>query len=129
MPRGGARPNSGPKKGSKYPRTLEKIEARELVRKLVTAQLRPLIAAQLANAQGIKYLAVRQKSTGRFLRRVGAGDRRTHDPDTEIIEVWEKDPSIQAAVELLNRALDKPTEQVQVTGEDGGPVVFRWQQS
>jgi hypothetical protein len=42
--------------------------------------------------------------------------------DEEIIEVWEKDPSVQAYTDLLNRALDKPAEQVQVTGADGGPL-------
>jgi len=31
----------------------------------------------------------------------------------EIIEVWEKDPSVQAFTDLLNRALDKPAEQKQ----------------
>ncbi len=30
----------------------------------------------------------------------------------EIIEVWEKDPSIHAFTDLMNRALDKPKEQV-----------------
>ena len=28
----------------------------------------------------------------------------------EIIEVWEKDPSVQAFTDLMNRALDKPAE-------------------
>ncbi len=30
----------------------------------------------------------------------------------EIVEVWEKDPSIHAFTDLMNRALDKPKEQV-----------------
>ena len=30
----------------------------------------------------------------------------------EVVEVWEKDPSTQAFTDLLNRALDKPREQV-----------------
>jgi hypothetical protein len=38
-------------------------------------------------------------------------------PDTEahedIIEVWEKDPSVSAFTDLMNRALDKPKEQEQ----------------
>ena len=67
--------------------------------------------AQIAQAQGIKFLIARLKSTGKFIRRVGASDPRTHDPDTEIIEVWEKDPSVQAFTDLLNRAADKPKEQ------------------
>jgi hypothetical protein len=35
---------------------------------------------------------------------------------------------VQAFTDLLNRALDKPAEQVQVSGADGGPLVIRWQQ-
>jgi hypothetical protein len=39
----------------------------------------------------------------------------------EIIEIWEKEPSVAAFTDLLNRALDKPQEQVQefkITGDD-----------
>jgi hypothetical protein len=132
MPGESARINGrkgGRPKGSKAPHTLEKLAAREAVRVQITAALAPIVEAQIANAIGIKYLVVRQKSTGRFLRRVGATDSKTHDPDTEIIEIHEKDPSVQAAVELFNRALDKVTEQVSLTGADDGPVVFQWQQS
>ena len=42
----------------------------------------------------------------------------------EIIEVWEKDPSVQAFTDLMNRTLDKPAEQVKVTGADDGPVTL-----
>lgn len=53
---------------------------------------------------------------------------QAHADDEEIIEVWEKDPNIQAYADLMNRALDKPAEQVKVTGADDGPIehVFRW---
>ena len=42
--------------------------------------------------------------------------------------IFTKDPSVQAFTDLMNRALDKPAEQVKVTGEDGGPVVFKWKE-
>jgi hypothetical protein len=42
----------------------------------------------------------------------------------EIIEVWEKEPSTQAAADLLNRALDKPTESVDV--DFTGSLVMSW---
>lgn len=108
----------GPKKGTKYKPTLAKEAAREVARALITAQLEPLIAAQIANAQGIKYLVVRDKTSGKFLR-VPKNAAEKLDPTEEIIEVWEKDPSVQAFTDLLNRALDKPKEQAQdvnVTG-------------
>jgi hypothetical protein len=114
--RGGARPGAGRKKG---PQRLEKEAARELVRALVLAKIDTLVEAQIANAMGIKYLVVREKRTGKFLR-VGSKRAGALKDDEEIIEVWEKDPSIHAFSDLLNRAIDKPAEQVQeikLTGE------------
>lgn len=126
MARGGKREGAGRKKG---PQTLDKIAARELARALVTAELGPLIEAQIANAKGIAYLVVRDKKTGKFLR-VGKGRAEKLKPDEEIIEIWEKDPSVQAFTDLLNRALDKPAEQVKLTGAEDGPVeiLFKWQE-
>lgn len=87
-----------------------------------------MTAAQIAQAKGIKYLVVRDKRTGKFLRVPQSGAQQL-DANEEIVEVWEKDPSTQAYADLLNRALDKPAEQMKVTGDDGGPVehVFRWE--
>ena len=39
----------------------------------------------------------------------------------EIIEVWEKDPNVQAFTDLMSRALDKPKEQeqeIKLTGSE-----------
>lgn len=123
MPRGGARPGSGRPKGSKTKATLDKEAARELVRQRVIERLGPMLDAQFANAEGIKYLVVRDKKTGKFLR-VGEG-RAKLEKDEELIEVWEKDPSVQAFTDLLNRALDKPKEQAQEV-EHSGAIEVRW---
>lgn len=117
MPRGGKRPNSGPKKGAIYQPTLDKQQAREAVRTLVLRSLEPLVMAQVANARGLSYLVYRDKKSGKF-ERVKALEAVNQDEET--IEVWEKDPSVQAFTDLLNRTLDKPAEQVQeikLTGE------------
>lgn len=115
MPRGGARPGAGAKKGSKQKATLTKEAAREALRQIVLEDMRELAAAQLANAKGIKFLVVRQKSTGKFVRvtEAMAKLKSGEEADHEIIEVWEKDPSVQAFTDLMNRALDKPKEQEQ----------------
>jgi hypothetical protein len=114
---GGARPNSGPKKGTKYrPRasTLSKEAAREALRVIVTREMEALTAAQIANAKGIRYLMSRDKKGGRFrrLEKLPKPGELVGGED-EIIEVWHKDPSIQAFTDLMNRALDKPKEQMQ----------------
>jgi hypothetical protein len=125
MPRGGKRAGAGRKKGRQ---TLDKEAARDIVRLKVFAELGPLIASQISNAKGIHYLVVRDKASGKFLR-VGKGRAEKLKAEEEIIEIWEKDPSVQAFTDLLNRALDKPAEQMRLTGAENGPVevVFRWQ--
>lgn len=112
MPRGGKRPSSGPKKGAKYAPTLSKEQAREALRLIVLREMDALVASQIANAKGISYLVIRQKSSGKFLR-VGEDAAAKLNTDEELIEVWEKDPSVQAFTDLMNRALDKPAEQIQ----------------
>lgn len=103
----------GRPKGSKSAETLSKEDAREQVRQRIMRDMAPLIAAQLANAKGLKYLVTRDKKTGKFIRVTEAMARARAGDDEEIIEVWEKDPSVQAFTDLMNRALDKPKEQEQ----------------
>ena len=103
----------GPKPGSQHKASIAKEQARELTRAIITRELEPLLAAQLANAKGLKYLVTRDKKTGKFIRVTEAMARAKAGPTEEVIEVWEKDPSVQAFTDLLNRALDKPKEQVQ----------------
>ena len=110
MPKGGARPNSGPKKGAIYKTTIDKLAAREFVRQRVTEALGPMVDAQVSHAKGLHYLVYRDKKSGKFERVKALEDV---DQDENTIEVWEKDPSVQAFTDLLNRALDKPAEQVQ----------------
>lgn len=112
-PRGGARPGAGMPKGKVCKKTLDKEVVRELVRQRVSAEIGPMLDSQISNAKGIKYLVVRQKSSGKFLRVTEAMAKAKAGNDEEIIEVWEKYPSVQAFSELLNRAIDKPKEQLQ----------------
>jgi hypothetical protein len=100
----------GPKKGAVYAKTHTKEVAREVARELITRELEPMIQAQVANAKGLQYLVYRDPKTGKFER---VKDINDVDQDKVRIEVWQKDPSVQAFTDLLNRALDKPKEQAQ----------------
>jgi hypothetical protein len=98
--------------------TLSKEQARETVRALVQARLHELVQAQIDNALGIAHFMLRDPDTGQFKRLI--------DPD-EIVAalnapgaaegstfwIYAKDPSIAAFSDLMNRALDRPKEQVQ----------------
>jgi len=124
---GGARPGAGRKKGGHNQSTISKLEARELLRKHVMDEFGPLIKAQVANSLGIHYLVVREKVSGKFLR-VGELRARGLKPDEEVVEIWEKDPSVQAFTDLMNRTLDKPAEQEQDLNV-AARVVFSWKNS
>lgn len=120
--RGGARPNSGPAKGTKYAPTISKEQAREALRQVVLEHMQEMTAAQVAQAKGLKYLVTRDKKTGKFIRvtEAMAKAKSGEESTEETIEVWEKDPSVQAFTDLMNRALDKPKEQEQefkISGE------------
>ena len=127
MPRGGVRPNSGRKKGSVEAKTIarraEKELMRERLREKVNEHFDPMVEAQISHAKGIKFLVLREKKTGKFTR-IGKDKAEllvaADDDSLELVEVWEKDPNVQAFTDLLNRAIDKPTEQVnmQVSTDD-----------
>lgn len=113
---GGKRANAGKPKGVKWPSTLAKEEAREKFRKIVTAATPRMLEAQIAHAEGIKYLVARHVKTGKFAKlteELALAIENGENRDFESIEVWTKDPSVQAFTDLMNRALDKPKEQDQ----------------
>lgn len=108
MPRGGKRPGAGRPKGSKETKTLEKEAARAFWRDRVIQQLDPLFKAALTSALGYSYLVVRDKRSGKFIRRATETDVGGKlKADREILEIWEKEPSTPAIKDLLDRALDK----------------------
>lgn len=96
---------------------IEKEALRAKLREKVAAALDPMTDAQIANAQGIKYLIAREKKTGKFkkLSEAEAILALGQESDSEVIEVWEERPNVQAFTDLLNRTIDKPTETLQAT--------------
>lgn len=123
---GGARPGAGMPLGFKTQKTIAKEAAREALRQMVLTHMERLVAAQVAHAEGLKYLVTRDKKTGKFIR-VGEAMAKAKQGDTEeTIEVWEKDPSVQAFTDLMNRAIDKPAEQLQEV-QHTGSLTLKWQ--
>lgn len=135
-PKGGKRAGAGrPRAATTIARELnaaalarDRESARQILQALIYADLRPLVEAQLANAKGIKYLVTRRKSTGKFIRVTEAmaklkSDKKTPgldgDDDEETIEVWEKDPSVYAFTDLINRILGKPVEAIELQVPEG----------
>lgn len=106
--------------------TIDKAFHRERLRAIVIEELEPMIRAQVDHAKGVSYMVLRQKD-GTFTR---ATDVKQIDAacaaGESAFRIFTQSPNTQAFADLLNRALDKPTEQVEVTGRDGGPLVIRW---
>lgn len=124
-PRGGARPNSGPAKGTKYAPTIGKEEQREIARGLIAARLKPIIDAQCDNATGIKHFMKRDPKTGKF-ERLTDPDQIVSAMNEEGAEegssywIYSKDPNPQSGKEMLDRLMDKAKEQEQEIVHSGG---------
>jgi hypothetical protein len=111
-------------KGYKTQRTLAKEAAREVLVAKVLAELGPLVDAQIKNALGISFLVVRDRKTGRVVRVAESTAKARLSSQEEIIEVWVKDPNVQAFTDLMNRALGKPAAQETLNMSAG--IDIRW---
>jgi hypothetical protein len=77
---------------------------------------------------GIRHLMMRDPKTGKFERVTGSAAQIDKALKTKnAVWIYTKDPNVQAFTDLLNRAIDKPAEHIQVAGADGGPLTIRWQ--
>lgn len=112
-------------KGYKTRKTMDKEQAREMLRELVKESLRPMTEAQIKNATGISYLVYRDKRGGKFTKVKADEAESILGRDDVLVEVWEERPSVQAFTDLLNRTLDKPVESVQAT--ISGDLIFKWE--
>lgn len=115
-------------KGYKTAKTLSKEAARDALRTLVLKQLDRLVGAQLANATGLRHTFMRDDA-GRFTQLTDPqriAEALNSGDEGKYYWTFTKDPSIQAFTDLMNRALDKPAEQVQQL-EHSGTIAFTWQ--
>jgi hypothetical protein len=132
MGHGGARRNAGRKPGATAAtraNSVAKDQAIEITRNWVTERLVPLLESAYDHAVGIRNLMMRDPKTGQFVRVTGTPeqiDEALKSPNA--FWIYTKDPSVQAFTDLLNRALGKPAAQVEVTGSDDSPVIFKWQE-
>lgn len=107
----------GRPRGSKSQETLTKEAAREVLRQMVFARLKPMVEAQLTNAIGVGHLYTRDKA-GKFTKiedEARVDDLLANGREGSDYWIFTKDPSVQAFADLLNRALDKPAEHVEMT--------------
>lgn len=112
-------------KGYVTQKTIDKALHREALRAIVVEHLKPMTLAQVAHAQGISHFMLRDPNTGKFERltdpdQIQAALNAEGAEEGSSFYIWTKDPSTQAYTDLMNRALDKPTEHVDmvIAGEE-----------
>ena len=101
----------GPKKGAIFQKTLDKLAAREVARKIITAKLEPILSAHVLNATGAHYMLIRNED--------GTYRRAQSDADIDdalgrggsAFQILTQQPNTQSMQTLLAYALDKPKEQ------------------
>lgn len=102
----------------------DRLRQHERLRAMVAAAQDEMTAAQISNAKGIRFVMVRNAKTGKF-ERVGkdrveailADQKKGKGAGLEIVEVWEKDPSVHAFADLMDRVLGRPKHVVETEGE------------
>lgn len=118
----------GMPKGHVTAKVIAKEAARDALRQIVLEEMREMTEAQIANAKGVSQFVYRDEQ-GRFKVIDDPDELRACIAQGRALRIFTRLPSTPAYTDLMNRAIDKPAEQVKVTGDDGGPVVhvFRWQ--
>lgn len=134
--KGGFRPNSGRKKGSKDRATLERLEAEKIFKDRVLKAIHPLINSQLTLARGVNYLYKIEKTTHpkggttkskpilvtnqAEIEAYLAGD---YDDEEDVYYYITTDkPENKALDSLLDRVFGKAVESVKLSNPDGTPL-------
>jgi hypothetical protein len=104
---------------------MEKSVAREETRKVINQHMQRMLGAQIEAACGVAHLMLRNED-GTWSK---APEAMTADEMLAVLNgdksryfIATKDPNTPAFNTLAAYALDKPAEQLKVTGGDGGPV-------
>lgn len=123
MPRPKGLPKTGGRQaGTKNKATIDKELHRERLRQMVVDALGPMTQAQIDHAQGVSYMVLRNPD-GTFTR---ATDVKQIDAacasGAAAFRIFTQAPNPAAYKDLMDRTLDKPVEQVQLTGAEGGPL-------
>lgn len=131
MPRGGKRPNSGPKPGTKFQKTIDKALAREVARQYIQQHMPRMLQAQIEASCGVAHLMLRHDdgTWSKAPETMNADDMlKVLNGDKNRYYIATKDPNTPAFNTLAAYALDKPADVMKVTGADEGPIehVFSW---
>ncbi len=126
--RGGKQPGAGRPKGTLNPDTLRKQLIRKRILARFEAEVEAMVDAQIASAKGINHFFMRN-SAGQFEQvkdpkliaaALNAGEEGSY------YWIFTQNPNTQAFAAIADRSIDKPSEHVEMTGAEGGPLVVKW---
>ena len=134
---GGARTGAGKKKGTKLPKTLERLKVQEAFAQRVFNASGKLFAAQYQVATGLHFvyrideievgkgktiskhvLVTDPKEIENALNSIESGD-------DEYYYVMTKEPDAKAVNMLLDRGLGTATESLEIGNKDGAPLIIK----
>lgn len=132
---GGRRPGAGRKPGSKNKKTLERQQVEQAVKQRIMHTAQRILDAQFSIALGQQFLfkittykngtksrpelVTDEKTISKFLN-----DELNNNGDDEYHYITTKEPNNYAIDSMLNRALGKPVDSLEVSGRNGQPIVF-----
>mgnify|MGYP001309500473 CR=1 FL=1 len=127
-------PRPGMKRGGKpkgyiFPKTLEKLEGKARLRELVLRNLDPIVLGLIAKARGVNHMMLRDPETGQWVRlteveQIEAALNAPGAEEGKTFWVHTKDPDVAAASDILNRAIGKPIEEVDIQARVAH--AFKW---
>lgn len=123
------RPKTGGKqKGYKAPATLAKEEAKEALRKLLTAQMQPIADALISRCKGVRYFVTRNQKTGKYElvtdpEKVVAALNQEDEMTGEFYTDKPETAAIKEAFERMVGQADKPAEEV----KHSGGISVKWE--
>lgn len=128
-PKPGSPQRGGIQKGTILPKTLLKLEGKARLRELVLSELDPIVRGLIAKAKGVNHMMLRDPETGQWVRlteqeQIEAALNAEGAEEGKTFWIHTKDPDVQAAADLLNRAIGKPIEEVSLEGNI--KTVFSW---
>ena len=128
----GPRNKGGRPKGALSSHTIEANEqkaiARAVIREHVRTHIPEIVKAQIENSVGINYMVIRDKNGSYVEATNEAQVKAALAAGGDAFRVYTRQPHQASAAMLLAYAADKPVEPVEMTGQDGGPLIVKWQE-
>lgn len=133
-PKPGSPQRGGIQKGTILPKTLLKLEGKARLRELVLSELDPIVRGLIAKARGVNHMMLRDPETGQWVRlteqeQIEAALNAEGAEEGKTFWIHTKDPDVQAAADLLNRAIGKPVEEIQMEVTTNEPLAARMKQA